>query len=210
MRFSSSAVLGLLWVLGASPCPAEVVDRIVAVVDREVITRSETELARDIGAIRGGDVELTLAVAVERLIETRLIEREIRRYRGEPVAAEQVSQAVDAIRDSFPSNESFLEALAEQGMSEEALRQMVRRQIAVSQYLERRFRPLVHVTDEEVEAYFQEELLPALLDSGGAAPVFEDVAERIRQIVAERKFNQRVDDWIEDLKSRSRIRRYVW
>ena len=212
MRFSSSgALVGLLLML-SKPCLAEVVDRIVAVIDRQVITLSETEVAREIVAVRGGNTseELALPFVVERLIETRLMERELRRYRGEPVPPEQIDAAVDAIRESFPSHESFQEVLAARGMNEESLRHLIRGQIAISQYLERRFRPLVHVTEEEAQRYYEEELQPTLRETGGVLPPYEEVAEGVRQIVAEREFNQRVDDWIEGLKSRSRIRRYVW
>ncbi len=46
MRFSSSgALVGLLLML-SKPCLAEVVDRIVAVIDRQVITLSETRDAQ--------------------------------------------------------------------------------------------------------------------------------------------------------------------
>ena len=210
MRFSY--LVGLLWILSIEPCLAEVVDRIVAVVDREVITLSETEVAREIVAVRGGgpSEELALPLVVERLIETRLMERELRRYRGEPVPPEQTDAGVEAIRESFPSHESFQEALAARGMNEESLRHLIRRQIAISRYLERRFWPLVNVTEEEAQRYYEEELQPTLRESGGVVPPYEEVADGIRQIVAEQEFNQRVDDWIEGLKSRSRIRRFVW
>lgn len=202
------AIFGFAVGLSSNPGTAEVIDRIVAVIDRDVITLSEAELAREIGVLRsgGGGDDLPLTQVVERLIEVHLIEREVRRYRGEPVPSHEISRAMDAIRDSFPSGEAFREALTARGMDEDSLRLLVRRQIAISQYLERRFRPLVYVTDEEARRYYQEEIL----SSGGVVPPYEEVVEKIRQIVREKKFNQRVDDWIETLKSRTPIRRYVW
>jgi hypothetical protein len=179
-------------------------------VDREVITLSEAELVQEIGMLGGGAEEQPLTAVVERLIETHLIEREVKRYPGEPVPAEQVKQAADSIRHSFPSDQAYRQALDDQGMTEEALQNLVKRQIAINRYLERRFRPLVHVSDEEVQHFYEEELLPALRAGNETEPSLEPVRESIRRILAERKFNQRVNEWMEALKTRSHIRRYVW
>ena len=40
-------------------------------------------------------------------------------------------------------------------------------------------------------------------------PTLEET-DQIRRILEEQRFNERVDQWIEGLKKRSRIRRYVW
>ena len=210
MRFKLRGVnrASILFLL-ALPVRAEVVDRILAVVDRQVITLSEAELAREIGTLRGGG-ELSLESAVDRLIESLLVEQEVKRFAAEPVPSEQVVQAIDSIRGTFPTEDAFQQALEARGVTDEILEQLVRRQVAISRYLEARFRPLVHVSDEEVERYFEEELLPVLRARGQESPLEESIAEGVRRILSEREFNERVDEWIEGLKSKVRIRRYVW
>jgi hypothetical protein len=203
------AILGLLMSLPWTVSAAEVVDRIVAVVDRHAITLSEAEQAMELRALRGAE-PLEPAVVVERLIESYLIEREVRRYRDEPVMPEEVRRAVSALRESFPSEGTFYEELASKEMTEDSLALLLRRQIAIARYLDRRFRSLVYVTEDEIRNYYDQEIVPALRDAGEPVPERESVTESIQQILVEKKFNDRVDSWIDNLKSRVRIRRYVW
>jgi hypothetical protein len=98
--------------------------------------------------------------------------------------------------------------LAKNGLTEEELRASLDRQLKVTAYLERRFRPLTFVTDEQIEAYYRDELVPELRE--GRPPGLEEVSDSIRRILEERAFNARVEEWIEGLKGRARIRRYVW
>jgi peptidyl-prolyl cis-trans isomerase SurA len=188
---------------------AELVDRIVAIIDRDVVTLSEAEQAGEIARARTGASEPEPLISiVERLIESRLVEREVERFTGEPVSPELVDGALREVRDRFSSETAFREMLAGSGLSEEELRATLRRQIGVARYLEQRFRPLTFVTEEQIEAYYRDELLPSV--EGSRPPELSEVSESVRRILEERAFNARVEDWIEGLKARSRIRRYVW
>ena len=197
--------------LSLLPCltAAEVVDRIVAVVDRYAITLTEAERAVELARFRGNDA-LALSDAVEALIEHRLIEREIKRYPGIQASPEDLRLAVDSLRDSYPSADDFRRAMELQGLNADGLEQLLKKQLTINLYLERRFRFLVYVTEEEIQGFYEEELLPELQASGKELPSRESLEERIRSLLVERKFNERVNQWIDDLKSRSRIRRYVW
>jgi len=187
---------------------AELVDRIVAIIDREVVTLSEAEQASEIARARTGAAAAPLVSVVERLIESRLVEHEVERFTREPVSPELVDDALQEVRARFSSETAFLEMLARNGLSEEELRATLRRQIGVSQYLEQRFRPLTFVTEEQIDVYYRGELLPSL--QGRPLPELSEVSESIRRILEERAFNARVEEWIEGLKGRARIRRYVW
>jgi hypothetical protein len=202
-------VLGLGLSLPPRVGAAEVVDRIVAVVDRYAITLTEAEQTVEIARFRGND-SLSISDAVETLIETHLIEREVKRYPGIQVSSEDINLAVESLRDSYPSVEDFRRAMELQGLSDEGLEQLLKKQLTVSLYLERRFRSMVYVTEEEIQGFYEEELAPRLKTAGKEPPDPESVEDGIRSVLVERKFNERVDQWIESLKSRSRIRRYIW
>jgi len=204
-RFSWLAVMALL--AGAATARAELVDRIVAIIDREVVTLSEAEQASEIARARTG-ASTPLVSVVERLIESRLVEREVERFTGAPASPELVDDALQEVRRGFSSESGFREMLARSGLSEEELRAKLRRQLDVTAYLEQRFRPLTFVTDEQIEAYYRDELSPSV--EGTRLPELSEVSESIRRILEERAFNARVEEWIDALKGRARIRRYVW
>src|SRR3990172_6382213 len=52
------------------------------------------------------------------------------------------------------------------------------------------------------------ELSPSV--EGTRLPELSEVSESIRRILEERAFNARVEEWIDGLNGRARIRRYVW
>ena len=148
-----------------------------------------------------------LAPVVERLIESRLIERELSRFADEAVDGEVVREQLEGLRAGFTSDDAFAAELERHGLTEAELEAELERQLKVTSYLERRFRALTYVTSDEVRLYFEEDVLPLLREMREPSPEERD---QIRRILEERKFNDRVDDWIQGLKERSRIRRYVW
>jgi hypothetical protein len=190
--------------------PPEIVDRVVAVVDKEAITLSEAEEAQRLYALKHEGATPTLAEVTEKLIEARLLLRELSRYPVEPVTSEDVQAALESVRSSYAVPAEFERALVEAGMTVEQLTSDLRQQLALTRYLERRFRILVHATDADVERYYREELLPETRSKGEPDPSLGGIAEAIRRILEERRFNERVGEWIEQLKSKSSIRRHVW
>lgn len=185
---------------------AELVDRIVAIIDRDVIMLSEAEQAMWLVEPRTDD-DVSLPDVVERLIEARLIDREVARFTDAPVADERVEEQLERVRSSFPSGDAFDAMLSSRGLSEEELRSELRRQLTVNRYLERRFRALTYVTDDDIQNYFTDEVLPELPDERG--PTLEEI-DQIRRLLEEQRFNERVDQWIDGLKRRLRIRLYAW
>lgn len=202
------AAAALMWIvsLGGASAEAELVDRIVAIIDRDVIVLSEAEQAMWLVELRTNR-EANVRDVVEQMIEARLIGREVARFTDAAVADEDVEAQISQLRSSFDSEESFQAVLSMRGMSEAELRNELQRQLAVNRYLERRFRALTYVTEDDVERYFTDEILPAL--AAEREPSVEET-DQIRRILEERRFNERVEQWIDGLKARTRIRRYVW
>ncbi|GMR23614.1 MAG: hypothetical protein BMS9Abin37_2057 [Acidobacteriota bacterium] len=206
--WSLAAAFAFLLVVASAQASAEpeVVDRIVAIIDRDVIMLSEAEQAMWLVELRT-DEEAGMRDVVERLIEARLIEREVARFTDAAVPDLLVEAQVERVRASFPSEEALDAMLSSRGLSEDELRSEMRRQLTVNRYLERRFRALTFVTDDDIQNYFSEEVLPELPDE--RRPTLEEI-DQIRRILEEQRFNERVNQWIDGLKERSRIRRYVW
>jgi peptidyl-prolyl cis-trans isomerase SurA len=206
-RSSILAALGLAVLAAPEAASAELVDRVVAIIDRDVVTLSDAEQALAVARARTGE-DLPLVTIVDRLIESRLIEREVERFSGDAVPGELVDEAFQQVRDRFDSEDDFQVMLRSSGLTEDELRSQLGRQLAVAGYLERRFRRLTFVTDEEIETYYRNELLTGAADV--AAPDLSEVSDSIQRLLEERKFNERVEQWIQGLESRARIRRYVW
>lgn len=201
--------LSILFVAAAVTADAEIVDRLAAIVDRDVITLSELERAQKLQQLKGEAV-LPLQEVLERLIESRLVSREVARYPDPPVTDEETRRALDLVKRAFGSDQALEKALAQFGMTEVELKSQLASEIAVTRYVERRFRVLVQVADEDVHRYYDAELVPELQRAGKTVPRLESIQGDLRRILEEKQFNEKVAEWIDQLKGAAKVRRHVW
>lgn len=166
---------------------AEVIERILAVVDGRPLTLTEVDLlARVLG--------LDLAAAAEALIDERLMFREASRLPQAAVSAEEEERAYRSLLERFPSGSA--------GASEEELRRLARREAAILKYVEYRFRSQVRLQDEAVRRAYEEEY--AGIDG---SPAFDAVAPEIRGRLARKELDEKIEAWVKELRSSAEIRR---
>lgn len=172
-------------------------------MDGEPITLSEAEEA--VALDPAGAALPDLRGAVENLIAARLMEREARRYPSDPPTRDEAEATFRALMERFGSMDGYRATLLRLGIREDYLRRRIERELVVDRYLERRFRPLVRVSQQEVQEYYREVLLPDL--PPGASPPLERVEDSIRRILEERDLNRRISAWVDDLKESAEILR---
>ena len=119
--------------------PAEIIDRVLAVVEGEVITLSDSRGAVELGLITPNGEADAIADALEQLINRQLILIEVERYPPPTPNSAAVSLRFERIRESFTTPEAFAHALDVSGMSEQRLRDLLRDDIRIQAYLEQRF-----------------------------------------------------------------------
>jgi hypothetical protein len=177
------------------PAHAEVLDRIVAVVEGHLITLSDLRQEREIRAQLGDkpiDDETTLA---RQLADAFLIERQIADYPNIDVTIAEVDADLQKVsRDTA-------EASA-------ALRDAVRRRIRIQKFFDVKFRQVIRPTDEEIRKYYEDVFLPEARTGGlQSIPPLTDpeMANAIRDNVIQEKLDHEVDVWLEAIRRRSNI-----
>ena len=144
---------------------AGVADRIVAVVNDEVITLSELNGAFDPyrakleAAYEGQARDKALTEAREtllnRMIDALLMQQESRKT-GIVVREEEVADAIkDILARSNISQEDFRKGLAKEGTTLEAYRKEIRDQLMRIKLIRRDIKSRVAVTDEEIGEYYR-------------------------------------------------------
>jgi len=133
---------------------AEIIDRVLAVVDGALITQSDVA-----GAIRLGLVTVPAAPdpvpgVLDALIERRLILAEVDRYAPPDPADAEVEQAVDAIRARLGPAELDA-ALLQTGSSLDQLRRYLRDELRVDSYLKQRFGSL-QPSEADIAQYYRD------------------------------------------------------
>lgn len=160
------AVAATLLFIAVPVSQAEIVDRIVAVVNDDVITQYELDSTVDIILKRydrnmspenrerlAGDARKAL---IERLINDLLLRQEAKRL-GITVREEEVTNAIqENLKRRNMTLDETQQALAKEGTSLDRYREATRNDLIKSRIMQREIRQRVSVTNEEIGAYYQE------------------------------------------------------
>lgn len=198
----------------AEPRPA---DSVVAVLSssrggeargRTIITLSDLELEARIaiigrggsGAAQGALPAETLAATLEWLLAQQLLFVEAEQLAVSAVEGAEVAEAVARFREKAGGADAYRDFLVQQELTELELARILRRGLAVSRYLDSRFKLAVAVSDEELQRGWEarrEEL-------GGRS--LDDVRPAVRVLVEKEKREELVAALIADVRSRAEVR----
>ncbi|MBF0621670.1 MAG: peptidylprolyl isomerase [Magnetococcales bacterium] len=170
-KFASVSAFALLFfVLSATSVQARMADRIVAVVDDDVVTQTEVEaMAR--GAIERmgakldkGAYRLILKKALDQLVMQRLRAQKAQTY-GIEVTESEVDQLMRQVaRKNQMTLAGLKSALEMDSVDMDLYREELRDQVIKRQLVQKVIRPLVTVSDQEIADLYQ------LTNKGGVKP----------------------------------------
>ncbi|MGH9790349.1 MAG: hypothetical protein ACRD5W_03990 [Candidatus Acidiferrales bacterium] len=182
----------------------KVVDRIVAIIEGDVITLSEV---RELGAfnrLTGGN-QLSDEELLERLINQWIVTNEAGATRFAGIDSEALDRSYSALVAEFPSAEAFDSRLRELGIDESAVRRQLRRQLLLEGYLDQKYRFLVRIDDASIEAYYREIFAPQIKSRGQQPPPLEEVRGQIREVLAQQAMTRMAETWLEESRERLHI-----
>jgi hypothetical protein len=191
--------------------PAVTLDRIAAVVGDEIILESEVTklVALQVVAPRAGE---SAKAYRERVLDERITdllrERELRKTGGlEPDRAEvEARLALLSERLALARGKTLEQVLTEAGMSKDEATAYVRRGIALDTFTRERLAPSLRITDAEMRAYYEGPFRDEALAAGlPAVPPYGEVSDKIRELLRERKLNEAISRWTEELRQATRI-----
>lgn len=191
---------------------AEIIDRLMAVVNLQIITLGDVEqelrlqgldlVTADVAGMSASRQKATQEIILQRLIEQTLIREQIQQFPGLEIEDAQVESQLRAIEKQAGNSNK----LAELKIDTQAIRDRLRWQLQVMKFIDYRFRQFVVVDSKEIEAYYQSTFLPELQKRNALpAPPLADVEERIRKILTEEKLNVQVDEWLASLRKDAAI-----
>ena len=187
-------MLGIVLAIGMAR--AEVIDRIVAVVDGALIMQSDVT-----AAIRLGFVYPPAAV-VDRLIERLLMLKEVDRYAPPDPAEAVVDRAVAGVRDRAGSAAQFDAILLQTGIGFDQIRRNVRDDLRIESYLQQRF-GAIQPTDDEMREYYREHA--AEFSQGAVLRPFDEAREVVKAALVAEKRAATIRDWLTDLRRRANV-----
>ena len=200
----------------SSPAPwaaATVVDRVVAVVNRQAILQSDVEdevhyerfMA---GRAPGNASPEERRIALERLIDRELLRQRMRDNEIKPPSGDEITKQINELKEDVKerSADSWETALAKYEITEDGLRKRFVQQFEQLRLVDLRLRPSVQIEPAEVEKYYKEQFLPKLLNAGEQQVNQAEAAPRIREILMQQKVNQLLNSWLDTLRSQAEVK----
>jgi|SRR3974390_1792101 len=182
----------------------EVIDRIVARVDTDIVLLSDVrELSRYQQFIDGKpqtDPEI-----LDRLIDQWIVRQEAKAALFPIPSDEDVNRSMERLKRSFSSPEAFEERQKQSGLSDDDVRRMLRSQLYLSNYLDSRFRASIQIDDKAIQEFYTTRVVPRAESRGQSPPTLEAARDFIQEALVQRAINEQADKWLKESRARLHV-----
>lgn len=191
--------------------PAIVLDRIAAVVGDEIILDSEVDKLVAVRYLRPlpgeGDAAYRDRV-LDELVTDTLRERELRKAGGLDADPAEVDRRVKVLSDRVEREQGMpLEDVVKRaGLSLGEVTAYVRRGLMLESFTRERLTPTLRVTDDEIRAFYEGSFRDEAREKGiETLPPLSEVSDGVRDLIRERKLNDAIARWTDELRKSTRI-----
>jgi len=201
----------------ATPSTPVQLDHVVAKIGSNVILESDVEQEMDLSALEPLRVlpgQNTPEEALRRLIDRTLILEQMKeQQQAVTTSTPEVEKALADLRKQIPACaryhcetdqgwDAFLKA---SNLTPEEVEQRWSQRMAILRFIDLRFRSGITVTHDQVTAYYQKTLLPALAKAHDAAPPLSQVAGRIQELLLQQQVSGLFQDWLSSLRDQGNV-----
>ncbi|HKW33876.1 MAG TPA: hypothetical protein VJN92_12785 [Candidatus Acidoferrum sp.] len=193
-------------IAATSACLAaqEVVDRIVARVENDVILLSDVRALGRYQQCLDGKSE-TDAQILDRLIDQWIVRTEADASRSPRPSEADIDRAQNRVQNSFGSEQEYEERKKQASLNDQDVRAMVASQLYLSNYLDSRFRPAVQIDPKEIDNFYQTAVVPRAKARGQEPPTLDAARDSIQEALIQNGINQQAEQWLKE----SRLRLHV-
>jgi peptidyl-prolyl cis-trans isomerase SurA len=213
--FTLIVLVAIVSLDGASAATAapEVIDRIVATVNGQVILQSDLDEALCYEALLSGRplsgfLDEDRRAVLDRLIDQELLREQMKAAEFRHATDEEVGARVADARKKYPeggTDAGWSALLAKYHITEKDLFLQVRQQIDVMRLVDSRLRPAVQIDSKSVEAYYRDQFVPKLKESGAGEVPLDQVSSKIRELLTQEKVSEMLVSWLQTLRSQGEV-----
>jgi peptidyl-prolyl cis-trans isomerase SurA len=207
----------LALLLAAALVQAQYVDRVVASVDGTPVLWSDVEREVRLESIIQGlpPSEITIEQrneALNHLIDTTLERQQVREARAGRIDSadvkEQIAKLTNELREqqhAANNDEAWQKLLQEYGLSQEDVREHLRYQIEVLEFVNLRFRTGTQINPQQVEDYYKNKFVPEMNKLGAKPPALASVRPKIEQVLMEQAVTSQVSEWLKIVRAQADV-----
>jgi len=193
-------------------------DHVVAIVGSSVILESDVVQEMHFSALEPLQVlpgQNTPDTALRRLIDRTLILEQMKEQQQPvDVGAPAVQKAIAQLRKEIPAcrqyhceNDAGWNAfLRANQLAPDLVEQRWAQRMAILHFIDLRFRSGIRIAPDQISAYYEKTLVPALAKDHQTAPPLADLSPRIQEILLQQQVSGLFQDWLGSLRDEGNIR----
>jgi len=203
-------------VANAGPEMGVVLDRLVAVVNGEVILESDIDEERrfeEVQPYRSAPT-FTRERIIERLIDRRLILQQAALEPEDAVPDKDLDAQIVTLRKDIPAcqqyhcatDDGWKKYLGDHGFTVEEFSARWRQRMQLLKFIEVRFRNGIKVKDDEIQAYYEKTMLPEYVKRNVTPPKLDTIERRIEEVLLQQEVGALLQDWLKSLRAQGSVR----
>jgi hypothetical protein len=197
-------VLAVLLALPRHMAAQEIVDRIAAKIESDIILLSDIHGLSRYQTFLDGKSQADEEI-LNRLIDQWIVRNEANAARFPQPSDEEVDRSIERMKRSFGSTETYETRKKQTGLTDEDIRRFVRAQLYLSNYLDTRFRPVIQIKEDAIEEFYKSRVVPRAESRGQAPPPLENARDFIQEALVQRAINEQADRWLKESRTRVRV-----
>jgi len=186
----------------------EVVDRIVARVENDIILQSDVRELKEYQELVDGKSESENTI-LDRLIDQWIVRSEAELSRFPEPKDEEIDRGVSRVAKSFGSPEEYEARKKQSGLNDAEVRKIVAAQLYLSNYLDSRFRPSVQIDEKAIVDFYQNAVVPKAKARGQEAPTLDDARDIIQEALVQSDINDQADRWLKESRARLHVQKFL-
>ncbi len=202
------AVVMCLLAWGALASAQEILDRIAARVDTDIILLSDVRALARYQRFLDDKTE-TDSEILDHLIDQWVVRNEAKAALFPQPSDEEVERSLDRLKKSFASSEAFAEREKQAGLTEDDVKRMLKAQIYLSNYLDSRFRASIQVEEKDIEEFYKTRVIPRAESRGQTPPTLESARGFIQEVLVQRAINVQANRWLKESRARLRVEKLL-
>jgi peptidyl-prolyl cis-trans isomerase SurA len=199
------------------PMPGVELDRIVAVVNGDLILDSDVDEERRLMAFQPfrQAAAYSREHAIERLIDRTLILQQAKLENEDPITDQQVEAQLATLRKDIPACKEYhcetdagwQKFVEDQGFTIPELTEIWRKRMQVLHFINIRFRMGIgHISEIDIKDYYDKTLLPEYARQHATAPKLDTISKQIEEILLQQQVSNLLDEWLKALRAQGTVR----
>ena len=193
-----------------------VLDRVVAVVNGDVILESDVDEERrfeEIQPYRKSEAELSRERMLERLIDRELILQQSESEPEDVVTDQELDTQLLGLRKDIhdckqyncDTDDGLKRYLAVHGFTVEEFRQRWLMRMRLLKFIEVRFRSGIKISNAEITKFYETKMLPEYAERKVTPPELDTISKRIEEVLLQQEVGALLRDWLKSLRAQGSV-----